>query len=218
MNKPKAFLVISEWKNDISWVKELTDDYIIYDKSNTLPIDDKILKVENIGYNLHDIFHFIITHYENLPDVIAFLEGNPFDHCNREKFNRIIYNETFTPVESYENITESWFTPKGEDGGYSEFNNSWYIDAHNKTHNQTCKYSSYNQFMEKIFINYVDPKFIRFSPGGQYIVQKNQILTYSKQFWTFLMEEISIPGMPTEAHIMERALYYIFTNRFRSRF
>lgn len=214
--KPKAFFVVSQWNNDVSWVEEFTDDYVIYDKSNTLPEGEKVIKVPNIGYNLHDIFHFIVNHYYNLPEVIAFLEGNPFDHCNREKFDKIIYNETLTPIESYEHLPSH---QKDSDGGFIEINNNWYISAHNSTYNQSCKWPTFDSFMNLIFSDYVRPSYIRFAPGGQYIVEKKRLIHYNINFWNFLLKEISIEGvsMPTEGHIMERALYTIFQNTFTAR-
>jgi hypothetical protein len=217
--KPKAFFVVSQWNNDVSWVDEYTDDYLIYDKSNTLSPRERVFKISNIGYNIHDIFHFIVNNYNDLPDVIAFLEGNPFDHCNVQKFNSLIYNEKFTPIESYEHLIENNSHKKGEDGGYMEPNNSWYINAHNKTHNIKCKYPSFDYFMNLIFKNYVRQEWLRFSPGGQYIVEKEKIIYYTLNFWKFLLSEITIfdSAIPTEGHVMERSLYYIFTNRFEQR-
>lgn len=219
MNKPKAFFVVSQWNNDISWVEEYTDDYVIYDKSNTLPEGEKIVKLKNVGYNIYDICHFIVNHYDNLPDVIAFLEGNPFDHCNRTKFDKIIFNETFTPIESYEHILDSAVNKKGLDGGYMEVNNSWYIPAHINTHGKEVNkhLHTYNQFLRKVFKNPVYPDWIRFSPGGEYIVPKENILFYSKKFYQKLMSYVDYHQIPSEGHIIERALYTIFTNQFQEK-
>lgn len=106
MNKPEAFFVVSQWNNDISWVDEYTDRFLIYDKSNTLPEGEKILKIQNVGYNIYDICHYIVSNYDNLPEVVAFFEGDPFTHCKREVFDELIYNVNFTPLEYYEHIQE----------------------------------------------------------------------------------------------------------------
>lgn len=131
MNKPKAFFVVSNYNNDISWIKDYTGDYIIYDKSNTLEESEKVLKVENVGYNIYDISHYIINNYHNLPDYVAFLEGNPFDHCKKETFDKIIYNEKFTPIEDYSDVPESYAHTKDSEGHVIEralyyiFTNTW---------------------------------------------------------------------------------------------
>lgn len=40
--KPKAFFVVSQWNNDVSWVEDYTDQYVIYDKSNSSTSHRKI--------------------------------------------------------------------------------------------------------------------------------------------------------------------------------
>lgn len=83
---------------------------------------------------MYDIFHFIINNYKNLPDVCVFIKGNIFNrtpepHCTLEKFNRLISNNDLTPLESYEHIEQKDNVQKLDiDGGYMEFNNSWYMN------------------------------------------------------------------------------------------
>lgn len=209
--KTNTFFVVSNWNNDIDWITDYTKNYVIYDKSNTLDNGDRIIKMENCGYNIRDYCHFIYENYDNLPDVLALMEGNPWDHCNRVKFDRLIKNNFFTPVESYENVQQNNVVQFCSDGGYTEINNSWYITSHNSTHNITCKYSSYDELMNKLFKNYVRPNMIRFSPGAQYIVEKERLRYYPKSFWKFIMDDLYIKGMCTEAHIYERALWTILS-------
>lgn len=133
--KPKAFFVVSAWNNDISWVGNYTNNYLIYDKSHSLNVaNSKVVQPKNVGYNTWDIADFIVNNYENLPDLIAFLEGNPFDHCKKETFDKLIYNECFIPIEDYSHVPESFAHKKSEDGGYTEINNSWYLSSHATTH------------------------------------------------------------------------------------
>lgn len=222
MNKPKAFFVVSEWNNDVSWIKEYTDDYLIYDKSNTLLPDEHILKVPNVGYNIHDILDFITRNYDNLPELTAFLEGNPFDHCKKEVFDKLIYNEEFTPIEYYGNIPANGWEQRDENGGFMEINNSWYVPAHiiehgKEVHKFFSSHNSYNDFLGSVFDKPDFPDWIRFAPGGQYIVPKENILFYSKKFYENLKGYVNYHRIPCEGFILERALYYIFTNKFKER-
>jgi hypothetical protein len=214
--KPKSFFVISEWNNDISWVKDYTEDYIIYDKSNTLPEDEKILKPKNVGFNIWDQFDFIVNHYNNLPKVVAFLEGNPFDHCKQETFDKLIYNETFTPIEDYSHVPEYFAHKKDLDGGYMEINNSWYLGLNDPKFEHRW-YNSYNEFMMDIFEDYLPVSWVRFSPGGQYIVPRANILKYTLDFWDKLKGTVSYATLPLEAFMIERALFYIYSNKYTER-
>jgi hypothetical protein len=216
--EPKAFFILSRYAEDPSWVKEYTKNYIIYNKG--LPIENFNSKeMPNTGGNQYDIAHFIYENYQNLPQLMAFVQGEPFDHCNKIKFDKIIYNEFFTSLESYEHVDTSSESAMRltEDGEYLEINNDWYIAAHNKTYSLRCKYKSLDKFMRKLFIKYERPEYVRFAPGSQYIIEREQALHYSKKFWAFLMSVLPKRNM-TEAHIVERSLHMILTAKFLARF
>lgn len=213
--KTDAFFVVSQWNNDVSWVEEYTTNYIIYDKSNTLTEGPKVIKCENVGHNLYDIFHYCYSNYDNIPNLIAFLEGNPWDHCNREKFNRVINNKFFTPLESYENAPDYHAAMKCSDAGWMEINNDWYIISHPRR--DFSMFQSYNQALDYVFKNAYHPQFVRFSPGGMYLVEKERILHYSRNFWKSLMEIVSKHSNQPEAYIFERMLWTIFSCSFEGR-
>lgn len=222
MNKPKAFFVISRYNEDLSWIKEFSFDYIIYNKGEAIDKDYNSINIENVGGNQRDIFHFIYNNYNNLPDLIGFLQANPFDHCNKEKLSTIMFNETLTPIESYDPATFNVLNRVGDDGGYMESNNNWYISAHNghllsKGYQLTCSFNTFDEYMNSIFNNYKHIDFIRFTPGSQYIVKKESCLHYPKEFWGRLMNmfptQTGING-GTEAHIIERSMFMIFKNTY----
>jgi len=212
MKKPKSKVIITRFNEDYSWIKEYTDNYIIYNKG--IPIqEERVINTENIGGNQRDILEYIFENYENLPRLMGFIQAYPFDHCKKEIFDKLIYAENFTPLEYYGKIPANNYENRDENGGFMERNNSWYISAHNKSNNQTCKYTSFDEFMTKYFPNYVSLEWIRFTPGSQYIIEKEQALNYPKEFWQLLMNELNGYNM-TEAHIIERALYYILKGKY----
>jgi hypothetical protein len=209
-------IVISRYAEDLSWIKDYKFDYTIYNKGN--PLDDLYsISKPNIGNNQRDIFEYIEDNYENLPEVITFLQGNPFDHCKKEKFDKIINNKFFTPIESCElDFIKNDCCMLDTNNGYMELNNNWYIYMHNNTYNISCKYPSFDSFMYETFKDYTHLDWIRFTPGSQYIVTKESILYYPKEFWKYL-KDILIRNSMTEGHILERSLWYIFNNKYQSR-
>jgi hypothetical protein len=211
--------VVTSYKTDFSWIDNYTSNYIIYDKSGELQETDRIKHQVNVGYNIYDLCYFIIKHYDNLPDVCVFIKSNVFKHCNEDKFNILIQNNNFTPIESYEHLPVSEVHVKGADGGFMEINNSWYIQSHINSHGKEVNrfLRTYNQFLRKVFNNPVYPDWVRFAPGGNYIVPKENILFYSKEFYKRLMSYVDYHQIPSEAHIIERALYTIFTNQFQEK-
>lgn len=206
MNKK---LIISRYNEDISWIKNYPYDYIIYNKGDKMSDEYNHIDVDNIGNNQRDIFQFIYDNYDNLPDVMAFVQGNVYEHCNQIKFDKIIGNNTFTSLESYEDIVINSAQKLDSSGGYMEINNSWYINAHNASRGQSCLYDSFDSFMHGIFTNYIKSDWNRFAPGSQYIITKEIAKFYSRNFWKFLMDILNKNGM-TEGHIIERSLWMIF--------
>ena len=69
--------------------------------------------------------------------------------------------------------------------------------------------------LDEIFYNSKYPRYIRFAPGAQYIVPRENILFYSKNFYKKLMGYVDYHRIPAEGFAIERALYYIFINRWK---
>lgn len=211
MKKIKAFLIISRFNEDISWINNYTSNYIIYNKGENLPETYKQKMVPNFGGNQYDIFNYIYTNYNKLPNLIAFMQGNPFDHCLPERFDQLIYNESYTHLFGDINY------PHGE---YFESNNNWYIDASFNGHKPPSKFSSFDEYMHHMFEDYTPLSTLYFPPGSQLIVEKERCLFYSKEFWKKLMEVIRIEwgiNGGREAHIVERSIQLIFENQYKEK-
>ncbi len=206
------FLVISNHNNDTSWVPQYSDNYLIYDRSDNLEIPSninpqKVIRVPNVGYNLYDYFTFIIDHYENLPEVTIFAKGNVFPrHISREFFESIMNNGSFTPIEKHD-FKKTRIAFIGPDGGFNEKNNSWYIKYF-----KTKYFRNYSDFLRFFYKSPLVPKYVRFAPGANYIVPKQNILNIPKITYENLRLFVSHDQLPGEAHILERALYTIWTN------
>lgn len=79
-------IIISRYKENISWVRYLQGNVIVYNKGkDDIFIDNsrkniKITQLDNIGREGHTYLYHIINNYDNLKDRITFLQGNPFEH------------------------------------------------------------------------------------------------------------------------------------------
>ena len=215
MNKIKSnFLVISNYNNDISWVPEYTDNFIIYNKGNLLSpsIDPKkIIESPNIGYNFYDYFTYIIENYDNLPDCIIFAKGNTFPrHVSKEFFETIMNNDWFTPIEDLK-VHDTVFPVSfvSPDGGFCEINNSWYIKKF-----KTKYFSNYNDFLRFVYKDPVIPLYTRCAPGGNYIIPKANILKLPKVVYENLRLFISHCTLAGETHFEERIAYTLWMSNF----
>lgn len=215
------FLVVSNYYNDLSWVPRYANHYVVYDQSNDLiyppHLDQKkVVKSDHLGHNIRDYCNFIIDHYDQLPDRILLCAGNVFPrHVSREYFDQILNNQFFTPIEDFTRHTEDWPSSFiSSEGGFCELNNSWYLKL-NGFH-PTRYFHDYNDFLRFCFVHPVIPRYIRFAPGANYIVTKQQILKYPKVFYKNLRTFVSHSktAIPGEAHIIERALHTLWSCNF----
>jgi hypothetical protein len=94
----------------------------------------------------------------------------------------------------------------GENGGFLEINNSWYFN-----HVQHKYFNNTNNFLQEVFVNPELPEYIRFSPGGNYIIPKNTILKYSKNFYEQIRKILSWDVVVGESHLIERCIHTFFT-------
>ncbi len=227
---------VSNYNNNLDWLSKYSQPVIIYDKTwnggfagldESAPIPPSRLKEKysnyNIinsslnGFNLYDYFTFIIDNFDRLPNVTAFIKGNIIGrHVREEYFNRVINNKTFTPIEDWEllatqNNMNTTYMMFSCDGGWLETNDSWYM-THFKI--PTKFFKNYNDFLRFCYVNPVIPKYVRFPPGGNFIVPKENILKYDITFYKNLRTFISYTRVPAEAHLLERALYTIWTCNF----
>ena len=209
------FFCISHFNGDISWVQNIKQgNYIIYNKSgmNIDHITNNYISIKNVGYNIYSYLKFIIQNYDNLPNVTVFCKDNIFTrHINVELFLRLIKRKCFTSLENYSKNYEFPVNINLSDNGFVEINNSWY-----KFNFPRKYFSEYNDFYSYIFKNFDLPDFIRFSPGANFVVPKENILLRSKNFYKNLINFIDYSDLSCESHFLERSLNTIFDSNVQS--
>ena len=214
MNKPKAFFVISRYNEDFSWVNEYTDNYLIYNKGEPILDNPKIINTENWGYNLRDIPKYIFENYDNLPDLIAFIQADPFPHCKKEDFDQWIYNECFTPLE-----TKGYHNGENQEPvHYTEPNSANMFLGYNYINLERPKpiFDNLDTFICYFIEDYTHIDVFRFSPGAQYIVEKQQALKYPKKMWKAMMNTMN-SRFPVQSHMLERIIYTILVNNYTAK-
>lgn len=232
------FLCISAYNNNLDWLKPYVDyPHVIYDKcwdggpkdndeSEMLPPSNlkeeypefNIINGNLNGYNMTDYMRYIVDNYDDLPDTVAFIKGNTVNrHVSQETFDRIINNKHLTCIEDWEShdlnqkALKDGYAAISCEGGWMEANTSWYLN-HDK--HETKYFKTYNEFLSFCFVNPVHPKYVRFPPGGNYIVPKDQILKYDKVFYENLHTFASHSRVSGEGQMIERAMYTIWSCNF----
>ncbi|MEK6883085.1 MAG: DUF3431 domain-containing protein, partial [Nanoarchaeota archaeon] len=165
----------------------------------------KVIKVPNIGWDIYDKFTYIIDNYDNLPESMILTKGNIFKYITKEEFDEICNNDFFTPILTKHHKTYMPICFYGEDGIFNEINNSWYLNDL-----KTKYFNSYNGFAKHF--GFPTPQYLKFAPGSNYIVTKENILWYPKEFYKRLRDCVSYSALPGEAQVIERCLYTMWSS------
>ncbi len=234
----KNFICISSFNDDLSWFKEFDYPHIIYDKCckgikktkyfpHDLPPSNlfnryPMLNIKNGevgGYNINEYLSYIIENYDNLPENIVFIKGNIiYRHVSLSFLKSVLDNKCFTSIEEWNksySLKHNFFNKSffiSSDGGWTEINNNWYL---NKGKHPNKFFNNYCTFMNFIFESYINPHYIRFCPGANFIVPKFHILKYDLVFYKNLKYIINYSQLSGESHILERALLSIWNSNYK---
>lgn len=188
-------LIISRYKEDISWITKLPNfiNPIVYNKFDT---NNDGFSLPNVGREGHTYLHHIIKNYENLSEINIFCQGNPLDHnpniienlSNHNKIKEIIQGTGFYPLGQI--ITE---------GPYAN------IDVRHK-----CGLPMFYVFHMLFDFDMSLNDVYNTVYGAQFIVHKNNIVSRPKSFYTFIYNILSYDKDPIEGYILERLWPYIF--------
>lgn len=192
--------VVSRYNQDIDWIKEYSDDVVLYDRSET-PLPNAIV-MPNIGSDWYDKLTYIIDNYDNLPDIAVYTKANLFQYISKEEFDKLYKTDKFTPLLTQNHKT---YMPVCyyKDGMYYEINNYWYLyDKHPFTHNRDEMAT---------LLGIIGKDYVPFAPGSNYIVPKENILKHPKDLYIKLRSYLTESRYPAEAHFIERGIYTLWS-------
>jgi hypothetical protein len=193
--------IISRYNHDLDYLKDYTDDFVLYDRSED-PKKGSIV-VPNIGSDIYDKLTYIIDNYDNLPPIALYTKANIFKYIDKDEFEKIKDNKTFTPILSQRH-EEKPGTCYYKDGMYYEINNGWYLSSH-----PVKNAGRINEVMELLGIKGM--RYVPFAPGSNYILPKENILKHPKATYEKLREYLEWAVYPGEAQIIERGLYTLWS-------
>ncbi len=190
--------IISRFEHDLLWLKDYTDDYVLYDRSEK-PLPNSIV-VPNLGSDISDKFSYIIDNYDNLPDVAVYTKANLFKYITKEEFDKVKDNQTFTPLLTKYHKVYYPICGYDQNGMYCERNDFWYLNSH------PTKYAKeiieYFQMGERTYNT--------FAPGSNYILPRENIRKTSIEDYKMLKSYLDWDIYPGDAQLMERNLYYLW--------
>jgi len=105
MKKEKCIAVICRYNEDLKWTERLPIPKIIYNKGEELSEYPWCIISENKGRESEAFLRFILTCYDELPQRVVFLQGDPdthfrglMDFLKKPNKNDICFLSDFNPV------------------------------------------------------------------------------------------------------------------------
>lgn len=191
--------------HDLSWITDLTDEYVVYDRSGNSGIPGAI-PTKNIGDADYDKLSYLVDNYHDLPDVFLLTKSNIFKFITPEEFDLVKHNTEYTPVLTKHHKTYSdkfGVVCKYEDGIYQERNDSWYMQGVPATY-----FKHYGEFAQAF--NLPSPAFLPFAPGGTYILTRERVHRYARDFYDDLRSLLPYCERPGEAQFIERTYHTLW--------
>jgi hypothetical protein len=200
-------LVVSKYNENVDWLRAFEPaNVMLYDKSAN-PIG---IPRPNVGRESETYLYYILTHYDELPEYIVFLQGNPFDHMSgvsaetfRRQLEELLQTRPPATLPLFAQLREEDAT-------------KW-------------PRLRVREHYESLFATACAPT-IQFAAGCQYIVPRHEILKNSRELYTRLYNMIckgetlredphtQTPQTPFDSEAMcpwgfERFAYLLFTHR-----
>lgn len=178
-NIPTYHIVVSKYKEDPTWLFHMNwKNLHVYDKSG-----DKytpFVPLENKGREGATFLGHIVKHYDNLPDYLVLVQGNPFPHMDEEITPDNFQNNITRLIQEKPIQTQPLFCKNYEEPILSYPN------------------LMVDQYYQLLFEGKPKDRLF-FSAGNQYVIPRKDIQRRPKVFYQKLLK-MSIKGDHFENH------------------
>jgi len=203
-------IIVARYNEPIEWLNSEIKHCLIYNKGEKLNIENEIL-LDNLGRESETYLNYIITNYDNLPDVVVFTQAKISDH--RTEGDAINYllklkDDALINGKSEPHIIHCQTNNNMCWDKEWNLNNGLYFLQNNYLNNTPIIFEDW--FKTYININYPQP-FCIYS-NGIFAVKKELILNNSVEYYKKLILQVNHHINSTEGHFFERSWYYIFNN------
>jgi len=203
-------IVVARYNENIEWLNSEMSNCIIYNKGNKMNIENEII-LENVGRESETYLHYIITNYDNLPDVVVFTQARISDHKGKDDINYLINikNEALLNSKSL-NFFEH-YDVSGQP--CIHFDRTWNLREDGYFLKDNYKNNNPITFLEWWFNNNIDidyPNPLRVYGNAIFSVKKENIINKPIEYYKRLILEVNHHINSTEGHFFERSWYYIF--------
>lgn len=196
-----------------TWLLTSDLDYHILDRSDSAEYlkgfpPDRITYTKNIGNVDYDKLLWLVDNYDNLPPVFVWAKSNLFKYISLQEWEELRYNDSFTPLLTQFHTCytdEQGWVNYYENEIYHERNNSWYLNTEHRpryieTFNDWAKIHGLPQNLH----------YLPFAPGGNYILTRENVHKYSRDYYENMASMLDWTQLPGEAQCAERSYYLMW--------
>jgi hypothetical protein len=164
-------LVISRHQEDITWIKKIDPSIkvFLYNKGSALP---NHIPLPNTGRESHTYLHHILQHYNKLPDITIFVQGNPFDHT--KDVIKLIHQEDLEQIRIFNNQREP--TNLMNIPGYVGLGHYWCSDVTKEPALSDCRMPALTATWPELYDDRL-PNILCCTWGAQFAVSRWRILS-----------------------------------------
>ena len=200
--KRRGVIVSSHFKEDLNWLKRASWEVVVIDHEGSQPpAIEPIAIIPNRGNESSSYIRYIIDHWDNLPDHMAFIHGH--EYAKHQKYkehmltlieNAHLTDDCYIPLNGY------WLgepaPSRVKSNYYLQIEKYWYL---------------FQPYMKKY------PEQDLFTDAcGQFIVSRNKIKQYPFEAWVSWYEALTHPDTHFElGFVFEYTWHYIFGEPWR---
>lgn len=208
----KALLV--NYNFDPTWLKDYPElEVTIYDRSDdkverNLQQYGKVFTTRNIGDVDHDKLSYLIQEYDTLPETFLWGKTNLFKYANEELFKQALKRNLYAPLLKMDHRTYSDKFGKVnyyQGNMYYERADSWFFNAEGI---DVRYFKNWQEWCQEFQVP--ERQYIPFPPGGNFILTKEKVHQYSKDFYEKMRSTMPHSSRPVEAQCAERSYHLLW--------
>ncbi len=206
----KGILVNYNYDPQDWWLNYGIELDVMYDRSDdgvqrTFAAEE-IRKTDNIGDVDADKLGYLIEFYDRLPEIFLWGKSNLFKYVESEFLKKAIDSNVFTPLLKFDHrIYSDRFGPVNRYTHiYEERADNWFFNNPVLAHRCPNWESWCRAFALPL------TQFIPFAPGGNYLLTRERVHRYPRDFYEQMRDTLMYAQHPAEAHAAERSYYLLW--------
>lgn len=212
-------ICVARYNEDLDWLETYKNNSVIYNKGSELDKKQfkEIVKTKPVGTESYSFFSYIVDHYDNLPEVVAFIQGRVDDHLGDVK-NKHSENDKKNPLIFLDYVLNEAYK-KGISAPIDENvydHTDWKLLAPDRITGKECavvEYSNMTEWWENyIGLQWTGPS--RCVWCQCFAVRKENILQHPKELYVKIRNDPNFQNTYCEvSHFWERMLFPFFANK-----